>query len=76
MVGVMAVDRGAQGVYGLVVVLGVADLMGVIWQEDWRWWEMGCGSQAGSPVAVAVERVCGSGCEVGPWLLLTPLSLL
>lgn len=74
MADAMAVDREAQGVCGLVAVLGVAGLKGVIWQEDWRWWEMGYGPQAGSLVAVA--RACGSGCEVGPWLLLTPLSLV
>ena len=50
----MAVHREVQGVCGLVVVLGVAGRMGVIWVEDWRWWEMEWGSQAGSLVAVVV----------------------
>lgn len=71
--GAMAVHREAPGVCGLVVVLGVTGLMGVIWQEGWRRWETGGWSQGGSQVAGA--WACGSGCEVGPWLPLTLLSL-
>lgn len=70
-----AVDREAQEVCVQEAVPGVAGLLEAIWRAGCCEWvtRMQCGSLGGN--LGVVVRARGSGCEVGPWLRLIPLSL-